>query len=95
MTVDLCVLLWPRVGMEAALVAYEDEVLTLVPEHGGTVLQRVRTAEAGDGPYEVHVIRFPDQAGFDAYLGDPRRAALADRRDGAVARTEVLRVDVV
>ena len=101
MTVDLCVLLWPHEGMEAALVAYEDEVLVLVAEHGGTVLQRVRThpatdaEERTDAPFEVHVIRFPDQMALDAYLADPRRTAMADRRDAAIARTEVLPVDVV
>lgn len=95
MTVDLCVLLWPHRGREEALIAYEDEVLSLVPEHGGTVLQRVRSADGDGGPLEVHLIRFPDQAAFDGYLADPRRTAMADRRDSAVARTEVLRVDVV
>jgi uncharacterized protein (DUF1330 family) len=101
MSVDLCVLLWPRDGMASALVAYEDDVLELVAEHGGAVLQRVRTrpsdddAAGSDPPFEVHVIRFPDQAALDAYLADPRRTAMADRRDEAIARTEVLRVDVV
>jgi uncharacterized protein (DUF1330 family) len=98
MTVDLCVLLWAHDGQEAALVAYEDEVLALVPAHGGSVLQRVRARHEGvetAQPFEVHVIRFPDQAAFDGYLADPRRAELADRRDAAIARTEVQRVQVV
>jgi hypothetical protein len=32
------VFLWPRPGMERALVAYEDAVLALVGEHYGEVL---------------------------------------------------------
>ena len=95
MSVDLCVLLWPHRGQEEALIAYEDEVLALVPEHGGPVLQRVRSVDGDGGPFEMHLIRFPDQAAFDAYLADPRRAEMADQRDAAIARTEVQRVEVV
>ncbi len=41
------------------------------------------------------MLEFPSEEALEAYLADPRRAALADRRERAVARTEVLRVDVV
>jgi hypothetical protein len=43
----------------------------------------------------VHVIEFADQASFDAYMTDPRRVALAELRDRAIAQTQVLRVEVV
>jgi hypothetical protein len=36
-TVTLRVLLWPHAGRADELVADEDLVLPLVPEHGGTV----------------------------------------------------------
>ena len=42
MPLTLCVLLWSVDGQEGHLSAYEDEVLALVPEYGGTVLSRVR-----------------------------------------------------
>ena len=38
--VTLCVLLWAQPGTSDGLVAYEDKVLSFVPEHGGRVLQR-------------------------------------------------------
>ena len=95
MTVRRCVLLWARPGQEAALVAYEDQVLTLLADHGGRVLQRLRGEGAGTAPLEVQVLELGSAAALDAYLADPRRTALADRRDAAVGRTEVFAVDLV
>jgi len=49
----LCVLLWAREGQAAALVEYEDQVLQLISEHGGTVLQRARTTGTDGDPLEI------------------------------------------
>ena len=90
--VTLCCLLWARPGEEAGLVAYEDRVLALVPEHGGTVLERARSDGRSGHPLEVQVFRFDDQAALDGYLADPRRLALAGDRDRVVARTDLFPV---
>ena len=96
MSLTLCVLLWSVDGQERHLSAYEDEVLALVPEYGGTVLSRVRrTGGASDQPYEVQVIEFPDQDALDGYRADPRRTTLAGIRDQAIARTEIIPVTTV
>jgi hypothetical protein len=104
MAITLCVLLWARPGADDALTAYEDEVLRLVPAHGGTVVSRVRrladgtSAAPGPGepgagePLEVQVISMPDGAALDAYTNDPARLALSAARDAAVARTVVIPV---
>ncbi len=91
----LCVLLWATPGREAALVTYEDTVLAIVAEHGGRVLQRVRGDGSDGQPFEVQLIAFSSQAGYDSYLTDDRRSALAAERDAAVERTEVIRVTLV
>lgn len=93
--VVLCVLLWSRPGHEADLIAYEDRVLALLPEHGAEVLQRARGTEPGDGPLEVHLLRFPSQTALDGYLTDGRRLALQDLRDAAIDRTEIVPVELV
>jgi hypothetical protein len=95
MTVTLCVLLWARAGEDDALIAYEDAVLALVAEHGGAVRQRARTDGRDGAPLEIHVLEFPSQGAFDAFMDDPRRTARADERDRAIERTEVHRVDLV
>jgi uncharacterized protein (DUF1330 family) len=96
--VSLCVLLWARPGEEAALSTYEDQVLGLLADHGGRVLERgsviLEGGDSGDGerPAEVQFLEFPSHGALDAYMSDPRRLALAADRDAAVARTDVLRV---
>jgi hypothetical protein len=93
MTITLCVLLWANEGGHEDLVAYEDAVLELLPDHDARVVQRVRTeGEPLDQPYEVHVLEFASERSFDAYLADPRRLALSEQRDRAITRSEILRV---
>jgi uncharacterized protein (DUF1330 family) len=96
--ITLSVLLWARPGAEDRLVGYEDQVLRLVADHGGDVLYRARSRSGSlgpDQPYEVHLIRFPSRAALERYRGDDRRAALGALREAAVARTEVVEVDIV
>jgi uncharacterized protein (DUF1330 family) len=93
--VTLCVLLWAREGREAELGAYEDQVLDLLAEHGGQVIQRARTVTGNGGngePTEVQLLRFSSEAALDDFMQDGRRTALAGQRDAAIARTDVLRV---
>ena len=111
----LCVLLWAHPGEQAALAAYEDRVLRLVPGHGGRVVLRARVsgeqgtrvggeqrarvsgiqgAGADGQPAEVQCLAFPSEAALDAYMSDPRRIALAADRDRAVARTEIIDVEL-
>jgi hypothetical protein len=87
--VEMVVLLWAREARRADLADYEDRVLALLPDHGGEVVARAIVA-AGDGPDEVQHLRFPSPSARDAFLADPRRTALADVRDAAIARTDVL-----
>ncbi|HEY3759240.1 MAG TPA: hypothetical protein VGL37_05725 [Solirubrobacteraceae bacterium] len=93
--VCLCVLLWANPDAEVALVDYEDRVLELMADHGARVLQRARTDGANGAPLEIQILEYPSQAALDGYLEDERRAALADEREAAIARTEILPVELV
>jgi uncharacterized protein (DUF1330 family) len=95
MTVTLCVLLTPHAGREADLVAYEDRVLPMLERHHGRMISRVRRADGGNDPYEVHLIDFPDDVTLTAYLEDPERLALSDLRDAAIVATQIIRVDLI
>ena len=104
MPLTLCVLLWAHPGQADLLSSYENEVLALVPRHGGRVVSRVRNV-AGEAatsrerasehawePCEVQVIELPDDDALATYMADPERTARLDVRDRAIARTEILRV---
>jgi uncharacterized protein (DUF1330 family) len=95
MAVTLLVQLWAFPGREQLLVEYEDQVLPRLAPHGARILQRVRAVDANDGPLEAHVLEFPSERALDAYMADPERVALADLRERAIARTELVRVEVV
>ena len=93
MPVVLCVLLWAAPGQQQALVEYEDRVLRLLTAHRARVLSRIRAVEGQ--PDEVQLLEFPSEDALTAFMEDPTRVALAGLRDRAVARTEVLRVELV
>lgn len=92
--VELCCLLWAREGERAGLSEYEDRVLALIGEHRGEVVRRAISTEPGDGPDEVQLFRFADDTALQAYLGDPRRLALAEERDRVIARTDLFPVAI-
>jgi uncharacterized protein (DUF1330 family) len=95
MSLTLCVLLWAQPGAGDALIAYEDRVLELISGHGGRVLQRARSNGADGQPLEVQLLEFPSTAELNDYMTDGRRLSLADDRDRAIARTEVIDVEVI
>ncbi|MGV0850406.1 hypothetical protein [Mycolicibacterium phlei] len=95
MSLTFYVYLWPRPGMEQALVAYEDTVLALVDEHGGRLVHRSRTDGRDGRPFEIQLFEWPSQAALDGYMADPRRTSLAADRDRAVERTDIVPVQPV
>jgi hypothetical protein len=91
--VTLCVLVHARPGREREATAYEDGVLALLGRHDARLLARLRSRDGE--PLEVHVVRFACADALAAFQADPKRAALSGLRERSIARTEVLRVDVV
>ena len=66
--------------------AYETQVLPLLANHGGALLRRRRI---GPRAAEIHIIRFDALEGYEAYLSDRRRVALAPLRDQSGVRSKV------
>jgi hypothetical protein len=93
--VTLCVLLWARPGAESGLIAYEDQVLDIASEYGGRVLQRARSGGDDGQPLEIQLLEFPTAQGVAEFMADGRRQGLAGERDRAIARTEVIDVQLV
>jgi uncharacterized protein (DUF1330 family) len=95
MSLTLCILLWASPGAEDGLIAYEDRVLRIIPEHGGLVRQRARGSGAAGQPLEIQILEFPSAQALDAFMTDGRRQALAGERDKVIAKTEVIEVQLV
>jgi len=95
MSLTLCVLLWACPGAEDGLIAYEDQVLGMVPDHRGRVLQRARASGAGGQPLEIQLLEFASAQALEEFMTDPRRQSLSAERDRVISRTEVIDVQVV
>jgi uncharacterized protein (DUF1330 family) len=97
----LCVVLYPNPGQNEALIEYEDLATSRFADYGAVLKQRVRTtevrsaADGGTAPLEVQIIEFPSQAALDQFMVDPARVAADGLRRRAIARTDILTVDVI
>ena len=88
----LVVSLWIHPGQEAAFEAFERDAARLMTRHGGQIDSAVRIALGGAGnpPFEVHLVSFPDRVAADSYAADPETLKLRAGRDEIIAKTEVL-----
>lgn len=67
---------------------YEAAVLPLLPEHGGTLLHRLRSQ---DEETEVHVLAFASERHLGRFQADPRRAAVAALFEQSGVKSQVQR----
>ena len=76
---------------------YEDAALALLTDHGARVLfrGRRRAGQPDDGPFELHVLEFPDRFALDAYLADARRAALIEQFGEVFAMKHATELDPI
>jgi uncharacterized protein (DUF1330 family) len=91
--VKLVVSLWLETDDVAAFESFERAAARVMAKHGGRIDHVIRRADAerGGGPFEVHVVSFPDWTAFDAYRADPELKALLPQRERLVSRTEIWR----
>ncbi len=84
-------------GTSALARAFEDDVLPLIADHGGQVVFRGHRSptEPDTLPAEFHVIWFPDQPTFDAYLHDPRRSEIIAAHGEVFTAKTVVRMDPI
>jgi hypothetical protein len=69
--------------------AYEAAVLPLLPKHGARLDARVRSL---DGTKETHLLSFPDDAAYQAYLADPARLAVRSQWELSGAKADGVEV---
>lgn len=83
-------LIFVRAGHEAAFREFEDVVLPLLPRYGGELVLRLRPgpdaviATSSKAPYEVHVLRFANEADIERYASDELRQRHLHLKDASV-----------
>lgn len=83
--------LWIHPGQEAEFEAFEQEAAAIMGNHGGRIDRAVRIrAEAGESPYEVHVVVFPSESAFESYRADPKTQNLMHRWSLIIAKTSIM-----
>jgi uncharacterized protein (DUF1330 family) len=75
----------------AAFEEYETAAYRVIHEHGGALLQSVRIDDGtSDTLTEVHLVRFRDEAAFQAYRASTALAGVRHLRNASVVETELL-----
>jgi hypothetical protein len=86
-------LIYLHPGKEKTFHEFEDTVLPLLKKYEGELLLRLRPNEGSviagslEGPYEVHLIRFPHEAALSAYARDDERERVLTLKNEAVRAT--------
>jgi uncharacterized protein (DUF1330 family) len=84
-------------AMAGRAVAYEDEVLALLADHGAKLLYRGRRVAGQDEalPLEVHLLWFPHRDALESYLEDDRRQALLRKHGDVFTSKQSVQVETV
>ncbi|WP_062770887.1 hypothetical protein [Sphingopyxis terrae] len=73
---------------------YETQVLALLGNHGGKILERLRSI---DGKSEIHLLHFSDPNALETFRSDPDRTALQElwlKSGASSSLTEVRRLSL-
>jgi adenylate cyclase len=86
----LLVELYVREGKEQLFEEYEQNVLSLLHDHGIVLLSRLRCQNnkaSPELPFETHILQVPSASAWTQFEQDPRRTELSALRDLALLRT--------
>ena len=84
-------------GMERAFDEFEAVAIPLIGKHGGELLLRLRPppecviAGSIDPPYEIHLVRFPNDEALARFTSDPERQGLLHLKDDSVRSSLLVR----
>lgn len=89
----LIVHLWVKEGHWTEFEVFESKAAAVMERHGGRIEQVFRQKDSTNGPDEIHIVRFENAEGFEAYRTDAELRALSELRAKAIQKTEVWAVD--
>jgi hypothetical protein len=83
-------LIYIRPGKEAEFDAFEDVAIPLIGKYNGELMLRLRPSPenfigpVSDPPYEVHLVRFNEEADFERFKADKEREKFLHLKNEAV-----------
>lgn len=89
----LVVQLFVQVNKEIEFQQFERKAAQIMQKYHGQiekVIRPIRTEPKNELPYEVHIVWFPSIEQFESYRKDPDLVKLADLRQSAISRTEIM-----
>ena len=90
-------LVYIHAGQEGVFDAFEAVAIPLIQKHGGELLLRLRptpenvVAGSMDLPYEIHLVRFPDDAAFARFASDEDRRKFLHLKNDAMKSSLLVR----
>jgi uncharacterized protein (DUF1330 family) len=94
-------IVYVHAGKEPAFEEFESGALPLMARHGGELLLRLRpsresvVAHSIDAPYEVHIVRFPNDEAFARFAADEERQHVLHLKEGSVRASLLIRGNAV
>lgn len=83
-------LIYLQEGQEAVFDEFEAVAIPLIPKYNGKLLLRLRPNPADfievhmEKPYEIHLVSFPSEADFLAFMRDEERKQFLHLKEAAV-----------
>jgi uncharacterized protein (DUF1330 family) len=90
-------LVYVHPGKERVFDEFEAVAIPCIAKHGGELLLRVRPTPDSviersiDLPYEIHLVRFPNDEAFEHFAADEERRQFLHLKDEAVRSSLVVR----
>lgn len=90
-------LIYLNPGQEAVLDEFESLAIPLIAAYKGRLEWRIRPEErnfiegVGEQPYEVHVVSFPEEADFQAFMQDETRRQFLHLKEKAIRTSLIIK----
>lgn len=90
-------LIYIKEGQEAVFDQFEAVAIPLIARYSGELLFRVRPGQqayiesAIDQPYEIHLVSFPAETDFRAFMADEERKKFLHLKEASIRSTWLLK----
>ncbi|HEY4653752.1 MAG TPA: DUF1330 domain-containing protein [Cyclobacteriaceae bacterium] len=88
-------------GKEDVFNEFESLVIPLIARYNGTLVLRLRPEAAGvvsssiDVPYEIHLVKFDNEQGFEAFMNDGERKKFIHLKEQSIRSVILIKGQIV